>query len=257
MFTKNFFFNNVSGTVGGGWTPASLSNLYDWWTPSTGVSLSGSNVLTWTGYNGTVLSPVTAGNYATYSASDAAWNNKPSILINPSNAGGEWGYRNNALTTSVSSKTVIAVAKMITLKDETSFTMLLGQNGPRFATIWRTTGNELFGYSDGLGAQTYTTLGVSNADGSYIFSLSEYYVNGSAIKWYASNTSTLGTVKKTLSSVTANYAFFDTINLGGYQPVANLGCSRFSVVELIYVNGILSAGELSNLETYINTNYGI
>jgi hypothetical protein len=142
---------------------------------------------------------------------------------------------------------------MITLQNETSFTLLNGAGNSRFASIWRT--GDLFGYTDNLPSITYATLGVSDADGTYMFSLNEYYVDGSAIKWYASNTSTLGSVKLTKSSVTSNFNGFNEINLGGYATIAALGCSRFSVVELIYVAGILSGGDISSLETYLSTKY--
>ena len=257
MFSTPFSFL-AAPAGGGGWAPSDLPNLYDWWNPSTGVSLSGSNVLTWTGYNGTVLSPYTGGNYATFSASDAAWNSQPSILINPTNAGGEWSYVNTSLTTSVSSKTIIGVAKMITLSDEKSFIYLSSTVGARFSTLFRTAGgNTLWGYTDGLPNASYSTLGVSDVDGSYLFSLNEYYVDGSAINYYASNTSTLGTVQKTVTGRTANFNGFDVINLGGYTPVATLGCCKFSVVELIYVAGILSEGDLSSLETYLASKYAL
>lgn len=63
-------------------SPASLPGLVDWWTASSGVSTSGSNVTNWTGYNGNILTK--NGNYSpnpTYNPSDPNYNNMGSITF--------------------------------------------------------------------------------------------------------------------------------------------------------------------------------
>ena len=237
------------------WTPASLSNLNDWWSTSFGVVLSGLNVDSWTGYNGKNFTPYNASNKATYSASDSDWNNQPSITINPTNAGGEWGYK--APTNFITPTTIstFIVARNNTLADEKPLLLVINPTtSVRAASLWRTAGgNTLWGYGyDGANIQ-YSSLGVSDVAPSYMFNEIIYNNSSSQYDWYASNTSTLGSVKQTMTGVVNK--LLTEIQIGTYFGI--LGSINFSVVEVISVNGIVPPGELSQLENYINTTYGI
>jgi hypothetical protein len=239
------------------WTPASLSNLNDWWSTSFGVVLSGLNVDAWTGYNGKNFTPYNASNKAVYSASDINWNNQPSITINASNAGGEWGYK--APTNIVAPTLPISafvIARNNTLIDETPLLMIWDNTGSvsRMASLWRTGGgNTLWGYTDGLPNLSYSTLSVSDAAPSYIFNELLYNPLLGTMDWFASNTSILGPTKKSVTGRTA--LALNEIQLGTYFGI--LGSLNFSVVEVIMVNGIVPPGELTQLQNYINTTYGI
>ncbi len=253
MFTTPFTF--LKAAAAGAWTPAQITGLYDWWNPSTGVSLSGSNVLTWTGYNGNLFNPAQAGRYATFSSSDAAWNSNPSITINPSNAAGEWGY--TAFTGgATATKTSIILCKKISSGNEnavfTSYDNNFVSSIPRFAILTNTP--DYWGYTSDMGAGTsYSTINVNDADNTYLFGSMEYIITGTpTINWYGSNTSTLGGVQKT---ATTTARLQNTISLGVYFNI--LTSAKFSVAEVIAINGVLSAGDLSSLQTYIATKYGI
>lgn len=238
------------------WTPASLSNLNDWWSTSFGVVLSGFNVNAWTGYNGKNFTPYNASNKATYSASDINWNNQPSITINPSNAGGEWGYKAPTNISVPTTMSAFVVARNNTLSDEKPLLMIWDNSGSnsRMASLWRTAGGDtLWGYTDNLPNVSYSTLSVSDAAPSYIFNELNYNPSAGTMDWFASNTSILGPTKKSLTGRTA--LALNEIQLGTYFGI--LGSLNFSVVEVILVNGNVPPGELANLENYINTTYGI
>jgi len=124
--------------------------------------------------------------------------------------------------------------------------------GDRIASIWRTAGgNTLWGYTDGLPDVSYSSLGVSDAAPSYMFSGLVYNPSAGTMDWYASNTSTLGSSVKSVTG--RDSQSLNEIQLGVYFGI--LGSLKFSVVEVIAVNGIISAGDISNLENYIQTTY--
>lgn len=241
------------------WTPANIIGLNDWWTPSSGVVLSGLNVDSWTGYNGKLFTPYNASNKATYSASDVNWNNQPSITINPTNAGGEWGYKAPTNLTTPSTISSFVVARNNNLSADKPLFMIWNNTGApnsRIATLWNTDGgNTLWGYTDGMGHNTnYTSLGVNDTAPSYVFNEMIYVPSSTLLEWYASNTSILGSVKKQLTSASSSIVL-NELQLGTYFGI--LGSLTFSVVDVISVNGIISPSDLTNLQNYINTKYGI
>lgn len=67
------------GAPPAGWTPASLSNIVFWWNTGAGVTESGGGITAWEDQiNGAVLT-TQSGTPMTYTASDAQFNNEPSI----------------------------------------------------------------------------------------------------------------------------------------------------------------------------------
>jgi hypothetical protein len=237
------------------WTPAQITGLNDWWTSTSGVNLTGSNVDSWSGYNGNLFIPYNASNKALYTASDSNWASNPSITINPTNAGGEWGYKAPTNITTASTISTFVVARNNTLTDEKPLLLVINPGaGVRVASLWRTAGgNTLWGFGyDGVN-NLYNSLGVSDVAPSYIFNELVYNNSSSQYDWYASNTSTLGSVKQTMTGVSNK--LLTEIQIGTYFGV--LGSLNFSVVEVISINGLISGGDLTNLQNYINLKYGI
>lgn len=242
------------------WSPAQITGLNDWWSSSFGVTLTGSSVSSWQGYNGNQFTPYNPSRLALYTASDPNWLANPSITINPLNLGGVGnGYVAPTNIVSASVLSTFVVARIINLTDETPLLLMLNNtppNYPRIASLWRTAGpNQIYGYTDGMGyAANYTTLGVNDAAGSYMFNSLVYDPSNTLLEWYASNTSTLGPVRKQLTAASST-RILNEIQLGEYFGILN--SSRFSVVEVISVNGIISNPDLVNLQNYINSKYGI
>jgi hypothetical protein len=237
------------------WTPAQITGLDDWWTSTSGVNLSGSDVVSWSGYNGNLFTPTNSGRYALFTSGDTAWNNNPSLTINPSAAGGEWGYTASTNNTT-QTKTQMIVCKKITSGNEDAVFLSYDNNFtssiPRIAILTNTP--DYWGYTSDMGAGTsYSTMNVNDANNTYFFGSMEYITSGTpTINWYGSNTSTLGGVKKT---ATTTSRLQNTIGLGTYFNILN--SAKFSVVEVITINGVISGGDLTNLQNYINLKYGI
>jgi len=246
------------------WTPAQMTNLNDWWRADTGLTLTGTDVDSWEGYNGQIFSPKTPALKATYSSSDSNWNNQASITINPTNSGSNAGYQ---VYTSggATSRTIYGIFRINSVSNETGlFTMEDGavSNVKRASYLVRTTEtpNKLWYYTDQLvkSGAVYANSGINDGVGSYIFGAIEYNASAATktIQFYASNTSTLGSVINTTSG-TFSAADVGYLNLGFYINSLTLPAQSFSVVEVISVNGILNPTDLTELETYLNTRYGI
>jgi hypothetical protein len=232
------------------WSPASLTNLADWWSADTGVSLSGSLVNSWTGLNSNVLSPNNTSQKATFASSDSDMNSNPAIWINPSSVGSDVGYK-GIIDAGVVSKTVIMPIYTKANINETSYLMLNSQiilanrmafiDNPDF--VWR--------YTDGINGQIYDSLGVSDNPGTFLLLMMQY-VPGTSGKWFASNSSTFAT------AVNQNFTSSENLKdleIGGYAGA--IGSSSFKTSEVILINGIPTSEEITNLQSYFATKYGV
>jgi hypothetical protein len=115
--------------------------------------------------------------------------------------------------------------------------------------------NTLWGYTDGLGYNgNYTTLGVSAVAPSYIFNEIVYKPSSTLLEWYGSNTSTLGSVKKQLTAASST-GILNEVQIGSY--FGTIQTPSMSVVEVITINGLITPSDLTNLQSYFNTTYGI
>jgi len=262
----NVYKESVTPTPPPSWTPAEMTNLNDWWRADTGVNLTGSNVNSWEGYNGTLFSPNTpTGLKATYTLSSANWNGQSVITINPTSSTSSGGY--SAYTSGGAiTKTSYIVARINSLNSDERgfFTMEDGTltNTDRTAFIGRTvdTPNLLWRYEADCTAtgSVYFSTGVEGGVGSYVFGAIEYNASAATktMNWYVSNTSTLGFSVGTRTG-TKTPTDIGFVNLGMYCAFLPLYGMSLDVVEVIVVNGLLNPTDLIQLENYLNTRYGI
>ena len=232
--------------------PTDIVGIQEWWESSNGISLAGSNVATWTGQiNSTILTAITPGNGLLYNATDVNVNNKPSL----ENDGATYASLRNTAVLS-------------------SFTPT--QNRSQFYIFRANTGNA--GYSM-IGGQT-STGGAASEISAYISApgaadtLGSYFFSGGS---KPSSTSTLNKTYCliiTYSNVgTAEYYIIDedgttstasvtglsanglptfTLEIGGY----NNGLKYNGLVtEFGFVNGIMSAGDIADLQQYTLNTY--
>lgn len=255
----------VAPTPPPSWTPAEMTNLFDWWRADTGLTLTGSDVDSWEGYNGTLFTPVSSSLKATYTSSSSNWNSQAAITINPTNSASNAGYSATTNTGAIS-RTIYGVFRVNSISNETGlFTMEDGALAgvKRASYILRTTDipAQLYYFQGGIvgGADTYANTGIEDGVGSYIFGAIEYNATAATktVKFYASNSSTLGSSPVATTSGTATAGSVPIINLGYYARFLPLPAQSMDVVEVISVDGLLNSSDVSNLETYINTRYGI
>lgn len=240
------------------WTPASFNNLWDWWRADTNVSgypLSTS----WTGYNGNILSKVYSPFIEiTYSGSNPSFNNEPSVNFNPFNNPNDVLF-SVPLPPDNTSKTAIVIGKLITLNSGDNALVALGEgNFPRMAIFGASSSLYLNYVNDGVGSGDIVTYNGSDfVNNTYQIIRISYDRTSGNVNYYAKNQlSGLTTPIKTdivASGVNFVNGNFNPLSYGGaYGTTPNM-----EVVEIIFINGIPSAGEITNLQTYLNTRYGL
>jgi hypothetical protein len=178
-------------------------------------------------------------------------NSNPTIWINPSSVGSDVSYR-SVIDAGTVSKTVIMPIYTKANITETSYLMINnnpGSLGNRIAFIDNT--DYVYRYTDGLGGSSYTSLGVSDNPGTFLLLMIQY-VPGSSARWFASNSSTFGTLSEFGISASDNLL---GLEVGGYSDV--IGSSSFKTSEVILINGIPTSEEITNLQSYFATKYGV
>ena len=240
------------------WEPSSLNNLWDWWTASSGVNLDSSDgLIDWTGYNGNLLEPYDVTRLPQYNSSDSLFNNQPSLLINSGFTNNDCGI-NVDLPSNNTSKSVILVGYLVnknTASDNTIMSLGAG-NIPRMGQWGSNANSSMWNYyNDGLG-DVANYAGSTYANSTYQFIRLDYTRTSGVIDYYNSNTNTFTTLTTTFNART-NRNFVN----GKFNVLSYLGAYGFSpgfkIVDVIFVNGILSAGELTDLSGYISTKYGL
>lgn len=237
------------------WTPASLSNLWDWWTASSGVGLSGSMVLDWTGYNGNKLVPFNGSFMANFNTSDANFNNQNSITINPSFVGTDCGYY-VPLDGVAKTGTVIMVG-YINQKYTADFTCLWSNSMPsiRYTMFTEGGGDRYLSYNS-QGTPQSTLTGSNCLDGQYMFLRGDYNYTAGDSNFYQSNTNTFTNNISTISVPYGNNYNLANLTLGSYTGVYGQ-TSTFTVVEFIKLDGIPTNTEMAQLSSYINQKYNL
>ena len=238
------------------WNPSQLTGLWDWWTASDGVNLTGVSVDSWTGYNSNVLSPFNAGTKAEYIASDPNFNNEPSVLFNPNYInGGDYGYY-IPVNSNTTSKCIFMVAKLIT-KITTDTTDILAYNSlmpTRFATFSQPA-NPLIDIYDSVGGYV-TPAGSSYVNGDYVFIRQQYNITNGVLTYYSSTSNSFTNSIGTLNSTPGLAYTGGNFNVNGYSGQYG-GTSKSSVVEVIVMDALPTLGEVTELENYIQTKYNI
>lgn len=240
------------------WNPSSLSNLWDWWTASSGTALNASNGVTgWTGYNGNILLPFDNTRLPQYNSSDVLFNNQPSLLINSGFTNSDFGINVN-LPANNTSKSVILVGYLVNkmTTGDNPIMSLGGGFSPRWGQWGATTNPTFWNYYNIGGGDVDSYSGNTYVNSNYQFIRLDYNRTSGVFNFYNSSANTFTTLTKTFNS-SANINFVNgKFNVFGYQGAYGQ-TARFRVVDIIFVNGILSAGELTNLSAYINSKYGL
>jgi len=267
------------------WNPLEISNLADWWDAGNGVNYTGLDVTSWTGYNGGVLiGGDFSGPTAVYgfSASDSALNGNPSILFNSADTGTDQGMRSVG-TYSAAGKTAIIIGKMFNSASDRAVINLWSamdpSNGGAHSTMfaglspygtypepsasYSTTKFSAFYTNEGGGNGITTGTASSNLTYANDFFFLMIEVDSSVgspatSNWYATDTSTLAffNTKNTIQFSTALGQDWNSIVVGGYQQQYG-GTPKMNVAEVIWVSGILSAGDKTLLQAYVSTKYAV
>jgi hypothetical protein len=238
---------------GAAWTPAQLSNLWDWWTASSGVGLSGTNVISWSGYNNNVLTRENASFSPLYQSTDAAFNNQPSIRINPNNANADCGMdiTTNSNTTS---KTWILIGKVIQKKSGDTPILTINEGISTRGGVWGADGSSNYWcYYNGVGANY---AGSNFTNGQYLFLRWDYNRSGGVANYYQSNTNNLGNLIQTFNPPTNQNFTGGKFSVVSYNSQYGVS-SKIDIVDVIFVDGILSAGDVTNLQSYITSKYAL
>lgn len=249
-----------STSPSGGWTPASFSNLYDWWTAGSGVGLSGSNVTGWTGYSGHTLLPNDPSFLATYSASDADWNNQPSIKFNPNLDNEDCGYIYDINSSDTFDATIIIVAKLIdklgTAGSGLNNIFVNGVPDRRYGFFGYASNDQWGYYSQGFSTPSeFVQGGTGYTNGNYMI-LRYSYNNGTGVsKFYQSTGPTLTNEVQEISGGAGANFNLGNIGIGTYVDIIGAITPRMTVVEFVKVDAIPSGTEITNMENYINTKY--
>ena len=272
------------------WNPLEISNLADWWDAGNGVNYTGLDVTSWTGYNGGVLiggaigggSPVYG-----FSASDSALNGNPSILFNSANTGTDQGMRSIG-TYSAAGKTAIIIGKMFNSASDRAVINLWsnrfanspptaadGAHSTMFAGLapYGTYPEPSASYSTTKFSAFYTNEGGGNGITSGTGSSTLAYANDffflmievdssvgspATSNWYATDTSTLAffNTKNNIQFSNTYGQDWNSIVVGGYNQQYG-GTPKMNVAEVIWVSGILSAGDKTLLQAYVSTKYAV
>jgi hypothetical protein len=234
-------------------SPADLTGLWDWWRADTNVNIvSGNQVNNWTGYNGNILS-IISGNM-NYISSDSDFNNEPSIWFN---SGNTRGMRTSVTTSAASDKMLIMVCKTTSARATASdyntfFTYNLDGN-PRAG---------IFGVPS---TSVYRTFqiggGVVDITGSNFIDyniLAWSYNRGTGqTKFYTNNSADLTTTSNIRATTAGQNYNTELLYVGDYNNLVSIVGGRFKCVEIISIDAIPSPTEITNLENYLSTRYGL
>ena len=249
-----------TSTLSPSWNPSQISNLWDWWSADSGVGLSGSDVLSWTGYNGNILLPFESSYKALYNDSDPNFGNQPSIKINPTSANTDCGY-SVTVNKSDLSGTVILVGKLDGLRPNymciIANTVAAGGAGNRYATFFNDGSPYNYAYYVGPTNPIFTVNAASPTIGDYLFLRMSFDNPTNDLFYYQSTSNTFTNLVQSYTTYEDNVNFNEQkLCLGTYQ--GNVGWTAvMRVVEFIKVDAVMSGTELTNLSTYITNKYGI
>ena len=233
-------------------SPADITGIQEWWESSNGITLAGSNVETWTGQiNSTVLTAITPGSGLLYNASDANVNGKPSLA----NDGATYSSLRNTTVlsdfTPTQDRSQFYIFRANT--GNAGYSMIGGQtstagNASEISAYISAPGatDTLGSYFFGGGSRPSSTI---TENKTYCFVIT-YSNVGSANYYIIDETGTTSTASTT--GLGANDLNPFTLEIGGY----NNGLKYNGLVtEFGFVNGIMSAGDIADLQQYTLDTY--
>lgn len=235
---------------GASWTPASLSPTA-WYKADSGVTLNGSTVSAWADQsgNGNNLSQATAANQPTFES--AGLNSRASILFDGTN---DSLASANVDLTGTGALSAFVVLQQTSLTNSTYY--FLTQSAA-FTNVFAMNANFNGSWSAENNNAAYSVC--SNT--SIAPTLNATYLTGTVNRARTTNECTLriNSIAVTSNSVyngnnTNNFGNTPLV-MGGY-PVGNLWV-KARISEVIFFNSELSAGNITLVENYLKTRYGL
>ena len=239
MFTPFAFVKSAAAPTTP-FSPTDISNLVGWWDAGTGVSVTGNAVNSWQDLSSTTGDfSYTTGTKATYYTSSFGTNSKPYIHgVN----GGKYTSTSNWPATSAS--TVFIVCSFYqALAGSYERYMEAGSYGTGFIFLDTSPSAEdelNFGFTTDLGTNLNPALNTP--------SVLRAKWNGTTNLIKLNNGTEISTGPVTLASQAAVPFYL----FGGPG-----GSNGFDAAEIIVYNKVLSGGEMTQVENYISTEYGI
>tara|TARA_R110000803_G_scaffold201355_1_gene266120 strand:+ start:1007 stop:2089 length:1083 start_codon:yes stop_codon:yes gene_type:complete len=239
------------------WSPASFSNVQNWWTADLGVTEAGGSVSAWADQiNGFSMQQPSAANEPTRTQS-ATLNNQDVISFNGID---QYLYTATATASWVEDLTMLSVMNLIDVK--TGGTVMGGVLVGAGSRWWvdtlngdlRTFALDLISNSGG-GSFNYESPAVTGAK-----AIKQRYDGSTGQGTYAINTltesnSTSGTIGTTTMISTASVALGATLNDTG-GSVFGGRYVQVEVAEQVWIHGTPTATEMNEWKTYVNTKYG-
>lgn len=243
-------FANMA-TSGPSFSPVNITGIQEWWESSNGISLAGSNVATWTGQvNSTILTAITPGNGLLYNAADANVNGKPSLA----NDGSTYSsLRNSNISTFVpgGKRSIFFIFRANT--GNAGYSMIGGQTSTGGAASEIALYISAPGATDTLGCYFFgggsKPSSTSTLNKTYCMIVT-YDDVGSAEYYIIDENGTTSTFSAT--GLNANDQVPFLLEAGGYN---NALLFNGLVTEFGFVNGIMSAGDIADLQQYMLDTY--
>ena len=242
-----------TSTGAASFTPANLTNIYEWWRADNGINYSGSSTTTisgWTGYYGLKLTGYSATQYPVIYSADPIFNDYNSVLINPNFVSQDVGMR-VPYTTTASSRTMIALMYLdnkntATQNHLTSLGAIAGSQHPTIFGRWTTPQYEIYGVGQITG-NTFT-------DGTIQLLRSDYNRPAGSTNFYISTGYTLTAFTTSSSTIANQNNTSGVIRIGQYDNAYGR-TPKARVMEIIVMNAIPTPTELANLQTYFSNRY--
>lgn len=242
-------------------SPLDISKLYEWWRADTGVLYSGSSTIVsgWTGYYGMTLTARTLDlNSPVIYTNDPQFNGYDSIRFNPNNLSIDNGLRGDYNNMPNGPLTIIGL-------------MYLENRSLANQSILSTIGKNAVGVTNmlwfgevppGNGYENYATnasipiTGNTFTNGTIQTYRSDYNIPGASVNFYVSNNNSISTTLWSGTGGATSTATDGRIYIGNYDN--NYGRTpRGRWMEFIVYNKILSPAEVSIIEGYFSSRYGI
>ena len=241
------------------WSPSQLSNLYEWWTTSSGINTSGTDVISWEGYNGNLLSPQSSTYKPTYVASDSDWKSEPSIIINNGDILDIDVGMSGLSSSNVSSKTIIMVSRILNTNVrgyEGFITLGTSNSQDRMSILVQKDSQGFLGYNSCNSQEiVYGSVVPANMP-QYSNVVMTYDYDNGVYNFYASETANLTNQWSATSTCVSGRTLTDYgLAIGSYTTGTLMSPPKMSVVEVIAVDGILTPTDYSNLQVYLQNKY--
>lgn len=239
------------------WTPASFTDIKYWWNTGYGLTLGGSALQSWEDeVAGLTLSKHATGTGMTYTATDSALNNKPSIsndgtlapVLNSNISGGILGG-DDFTQIFIGLPDVVGSNVYSIWGGQTTTSAQASELVPYVSSPDGTDTPGFYRYAlNGAGRVNMTS--VSNT-GVLTYHIVAYDASAGSITQYWNSTTANSTT--TGYPTEADRAPF-RLEIGGYNNASSLGFQG-KIVEYIVLDGIPTSQELSDLDTYVSNTY--